>query len=45
MNWRRAFAHKSFAVGAVLVALLLATALLSFIWTPYSPTDRGGSSF
>jgi len=39
MNWRRAFAHKSFAVGAVLVALLLATALLSFIWTPYSPTD------
>ena len=39
MNWRRAFAHKSFAVGAVLVALLLATALLSFVWTPYSPTD------
>lgn len=35
----RAWRHKSFAVGAVLVALLLATALLSFVWTPYPPTD------
>jgi peptide/nickel transport system permease protein len=37
--WRRAARHPSFAVGAVLVALLLATALLSLVWTPYPPTD------
>jgi peptide/nickel transport system permease protein len=37
--WRRAFAHPSFAIGALLVALLLGTAALSFFWTPYSPTD------
>jgi peptide/nickel transport system permease protein len=35
----RAWRHKSFAIGAVLVALLIATALLSFVWTPYSPTE------
>jgi peptide/nickel transport system permease protein len=35
----RAARHRSFAVGAVLVALLVATALLSFVWTPYSATD------
>ena len=33
--WRRALRHKSFAVGAALVALLVLTALLSFVWTPY----------
>jgi peptide/nickel transport system permease protein len=32
-------AHKSFVVGGALVALLLATALLSFVWTPYPATD------
>ncbi|MDE2628899.1 MAG: ABC transporter permease, partial [Burkholderiales bacterium] len=31
--------HKSFAIGAVLVALLLATAVLSFFWTPYPAAD------
>ena len=36
---RRAVRHKSFAIGGVLVALLIATALLSFVWTPYSATD------
>jgi peptide/nickel transport system permease protein len=36
---KRAARHRSFAVGAVLVALLVATALLSFVWTPYSATD------
>ena len=38
-GWRRALGHKSFAVGGTLVALLLATALLSFFWTPHSPTE------
>jgi len=33
--WQRARRHKSFMIGAVLVALLILTALLSFIWTPY----------
>ena len=34
-RWRR----SNFMVGAALVALLLALALLSFVWTPYSPID------
>ena len=33
--WKRARRHKSFMIGAALVALLLLTALLSFVWTPY----------
>jgi peptide/nickel transport system permease protein len=33
--WKRALRHKSFAVGGVLVALLILTALFSFVWTPY----------
>jgi len=32
---QRAWRHKSFAIGATLVALLILTALLSFVWTPY----------
>ena len=36
---RRALRHKSFAVGGGLVALLIATALLSFVWTPYPATE------
>jgi peptide/nickel transport system permease protein len=40
MNFRqRALRHKSFTIGAVLVALLIATALLSFLWTPYPATE------
>ena len=35
----RALRHKSFAIGGGLVALLIATALLSFVWTPYSPIE------
>ena len=31
--------HKSFVIGAVLVALLIATALLSFVWTPYPAAE------
>ena len=34
-HWRRA----NFIVGATLVALLVALALLSFVWTPYSAYD------
>jgi peptide/nickel transport system permease protein len=33
--WQRALRHKSFVIGGLLVALLIATALLSFVWTPY----------
>lgn len=37
--WSRAFANRSFAVGAVLSALLVLAALLSFAWTPWSPYE------
>jgi len=36
---RRALRHKSFAIGAVLVLLLIATALLSFVWTPHPAAE------
>ncbi|MES3014515.1 MAG: ABC transporter permease [Pseudomonadota bacterium] len=36
---QRARRHKSFAIGGVLVALLIATALLSFVWTPWAATE------
>jgi peptide/nickel transport system permease protein len=36
---RRARHHASFVIGAVLVALLVASALLSLAWTPHSATD------
>ena len=35
----RALRHKSFAIGGALVAALLLTAALSFVWTPYSATE------
>jgi peptide/nickel transport system permease protein len=35
----RVFAHPSLAIGAVLVALLVATALLSLLWLPYAPAE------
>ena len=35
--WRRALRHPSFALGALLVVLLLAAAALSLVWTPWSP--------
>jgi peptide/nickel transport system permease protein len=37
--WARALHHKSFVVGAVLSALLVAAALLSLVWQPYPPAD------
>ena len=40
MNFlQRALHHKSFAIGGVLVALLIATALGSFVWTPYPAAE------
>ena len=36
---RRAFSHRSFAIGAVLTSLLLSCALLSLVWTPWSPYE------
>ena len=33
--WQRALRHRSFAIGGALVALLVAMALLSLVWTPY----------
>jgi peptide/nickel transport system permease protein len=35
----RSLRHRSFFIGGVLVALLIATATLSFFWTPYPPGD------
>jgi peptide/nickel transport system permease protein len=37
--WPRARRHKSFVAGALLCALLAATALLSLVWTPYPPAE------
>ncbi len=37
--WSRALRHKSFVVGGVLVALLVALALLSFVWTPHPAAE------
>ncbi len=37
--WRRAFRHRSFVAGGALVLLVLAAALLSLVWTPWSAYD------
>ena len=37
--WGRALRHRSFAVGGVLVLLVLGAALLSLVWTPWSAYD------
>ena len=37
--WSRALRHKSFVAGGVLVGLLVALALLSFVWTPHPATE------
>ena len=36
---QRAFQHRSFAIGAALTGLLIFAALLSLVWTPWSPYD------
>lgn len=35
----RALRHRSFVIGAVLSLLLVLAALLSFVWTPWSPYE------
>jgi peptide/nickel transport system permease protein len=37
--WRRALRHRSFVAGGVLVLMVLAAALLSLVWTPWSAYD------
>lgn len=37
--WQRAFRHPGFVTGAVLTLALVLMALLSLVWTPYSPLD------
>jgi len=36
--WGRALRHRSFVLGGALSLLVLASALLSLVWTPWSPT-------
>lgn len=37
--FQRALRHKSFALGGTLVLLLIATAIGSFVWTPYPAAE------
>ena len=37
--WRRAARHPGFVIGGVLTLLLLGAALLSLVWTPWSPYE------
>ena len=42
--WQRALRHRSFVIGGALTLLLLAAALLSFVWTPWSPYEMDMAS-
>nr|WP_249157884.1 ABC transporter permease [Bradyrhizobium jicamae] len=37
--WRRALRHRSFVLGGLLSLLVIGAALLSLVWTPWSPYD------
>jgi peptide/nickel transport system permease protein len=37
--WRRALGNRSFTIGALLSALLVVAAVVSYFWTPYSVYD------
>lgn len=37
--WRRALRHRSFVLGGVLTLLLLLAAVVSLVWTPWSPYE------
>ena len=37
--WRRALRHRSFVLGGTLVLMVLAAALISLVWTPWSAYD------
>ncbi|MFI9485172.1 dipeptide ABC transporter ATP-binding protein [Promicromonospora sp. NPDC052451] len=39
---RRRRVHPQLVIGAVLVGLVLVTALVSLVWTPYDPEHAGG---
>lgn len=36
---RRAFRHRSFAIGAFLTGLVVLAAAVSYVWTPYSAIE------
>ncbi|MGD5357001.1 hypothetical protein QUS94_22750, partial [Xanthomonas citri pv. citri] len=38
-NWARALRHRSFVLGGALSLIVLASALLSLVWTPWSPYE------
>jgi len=37
--WRRALRHRSFVLGGALTLALIVAALLSYLWTPWSPYE------
>jgi peptide/nickel transport system permease protein len=37
--WQRAFHHRSFVIGGMLSMLVIGSALLSLVWTPWSPYE------
>ncbi|MBC7435093.1 MAG: ABC transporter permease [Bdellovibrionales bacterium] len=37
--FRRALGHRAFVIGGVLTFILLCAAVLSFVWTPWSPYE------
>jgi peptide/nickel transport system permease protein len=42
--WHRALRHRSFVIGFVLTALLVAAAAVSLAWTPWSPYEMDMAS-
>ncbi len=38
--WRRCLSHRSFVAGGTLSGLLVLTALISLVWTPYDPVKQ-----
>ncbi|WPH13209.1 ABC transporter permease [Variovorax paradoxus] len=42
--WRRALRHRSFVLGGVLTLLLLLAAIVSLVWTPWSPYEMDMAS-
>lgn len=42
--WQRALRHRSFIIGGLFTLALVLAALLSFVWTPWSPYDMDMAS-
>jgi peptide/nickel transport system permease protein len=38
--WRRALLNRSFVIGGLLTLLVVGTALLALVWTPWAPNDQ-----